>query len=164
MLKLFHRKKDRTNRYPGKVYATQDGTAVSLQEVPDDVIRNNLLGIGVAIIPKSGKVVAPVDGMVTAIANTKHAYCIKTSDGLEVIIHIGVDTVALQGKGFNALVEKGDYVLAGELICEVDLDYLAENKVPCHTAILISNHEELKKIDFSLGEVQAGSSIIAQYD
>jgi glucose-specific phosphotransferase system IIA component len=163
MLKMF-KKKAAINRHPGEIFATQDGTAVPLSEVPDEVISAGILGDGAAIVPSSGKVVMPVDGTVTSIAKTKHAFCIQSSDGLELLIHIGVDTVQLGGRGFKVFVKEGEYVLAGTQIGDVDLELLKEHDISSHTAILISNPGDFSKITPAYTDVEAGASTVIKYD
>lgn len=164
MFKFFKRENtNKINRFCGEIRATQDGITVPLSEVPDNVIKEGILGEGIAIIPSKGRVVSPVDGVVISIASSSHAFCIQTSDGVDVLVHIGVDTVALNGKGFKLHVKKGDYVLAGAPICDVNLSLLVENNLSVHTAILISNPMDFSDISAISGNTVAGVSTIIQY-
>lgn len=164
MFKLFEKKSiSKRSRFCGEIRATQDGVAIPRAEIPDAMIREGLLGEGVAILPRNGKVLSPVDGTVTSIVWSKHAFSIHTSDGVDVLVHIGVDSVTLNGQGFHLCVERGDYVLAGAPICEVDLSLLAEKNIPPHTAILILNADELAEISTVTGEVTAGDSCVIRY-
>jgi len=147
----------------GNIYATQTGTVVSLSEVPDDIIKEKVLGDGVAIIPKEGKVYAPVDGKITQIADSLHAFGLQTADGLEILVHVGIDTVTLKGKGFKVHVKQGDQIYMGDLLCDVDLSVLEENNLLPHTAILITNMEVIKELQMTAGETQAGVSTIMNY-
>ncbi|MDR2662853.1 MAG: PTS glucose transporter subunit IIA [Treponema sp.] len=126
---------------PGTVYATQNGTALAITEMPDEVFAGKVLGDGICILPDDGKVYAPVDGMVESADDTGHAYGIAADDGADIMIHIGVDTVELAGAGFKRLVKPGQSVKAGELICDVDLEAVKKAGYPVHTALLLSNGE-----------------------
>jgi len=162
MFKLFENQKPRKeNRYVGEIRATQDGEAISLSTFPDAIIRDGILGGGMAIIPRNGRVVSPVDGTVTTIAKSGHAFCFETSDGIGLLVHIGVDTVVLNGNGFDVLVKEGDYVLAGTPICDVDLALLEARNIPAHTAILLPSHSDVEGA--VLGCVQAGVTTVIHY-
>lgn len=164
MFKLFEKvKSEKVNRYIGEIHATQDGVAIPLAEVPDRVISEGILGEGMAIIPQNGKVVSPVDGTVICVATSGHAFGIQTSDGVDVLVHIGVDTVNLDGQGFQVYAKEGDYVLAGTPICFVDLSLLAKRNIPSHTATLISNSASFADIIPVTGEVVAGISKVIKY-
>ena len=101
-----------------QILAPAEGKCVPMSEVNDPTFSQEILGKGIAIIPAVGKVYAPADGEVTMVFETKHALSVKTSDGAELIIHIGLDTVNLQGKYFNAHVAAGDKVKAGDLLMD----------------------------------------------
>lgn len=164
MFKLFEKKTIAgQNRFCGEIYATQDGVAMPRAKIPDAMIREGLLGEGIAILPKNGRVLSPVDGIVSSIVWSKHAFCLHTSDGADVLVHIGIDTVTLNGQGFHPCVERGEYVLAGAPICEVDLPLLAEKNLLPHTAILILNADEFSEISVEAGEVSAGASCVIRY-
>ena len=113
---------------PSVVYAPLTGKAVPLDQVPDPVFSGKVLGDGVAIIPEDGKIVSPVDGEVESVAETGHAYGFSTEDGLELLVHVGLETVSLKGECFKVHVKAGDKVKKGDLVAEVDLAYLAEKK------------------------------------
>ena len=95
-----------------ELLATQNGTIVDLKDVPDEAFAQKLLGDGVAILPTDNEVYSPVDGTIIQVSDTLHAYGISTKDGLDILIHIGIDTVELQGEGFEPLVKEGDQVKA----------------------------------------------------
>ena len=101
-----------------------NGKVVKIDEVPDSVFADKILGDGVAIIPDDGKFVSPVEGEIVSIADSLHAIGIETVDGVELIIHIGLDTVKLEGKGFSVHVNVGDKVKKGDDLVDVDLDVL----------------------------------------
>lgn len=146
----------------GCLYAAQTGTAISLSEVPDDVFSMKIMGDGAAVIPDDTIVLSPAEGTIAVVADTKHAYAIVTDDGLEVLIHIGLETVDLKGKGFNPLVAVGDRVQVGTPLCELE-ETLLKGKEPLYTPIIITNMNELKKFETHLGKVTAGKSCIIQY-
>lgn len=163
MFSLFKKNRPRVSWQPGQVYATQNGTAVPLSDVPDDVIKDKILGDGIAIIPNDGIVVSPVDAEIVSIADSSHAFCLRTPDGIDFLIHIGVDTVALKGEGFRVYVKAGDTVGAGEVLCDVDLKFLRHKGFDSHTAILISNPELAGQICTFHGKVKAGTSVVLAY-
>lgn len=104
------------------------GDVVALEQVPDEAFASKAVGDGIAVKPTSNIVVAPAAGTVVKIFNTNHAFCLETNNGAEIVVHMGIDTVALEGKGFKRLVEEGTDVKAGEPILEMDLDFLNANE------------------------------------
>ena len=102
------------------VYAPLNGQAVALEQVPDEVFSEKVLGDGLGIIPSDGKVYSPVNGEISSVAETLHAYGFESDDGLEILVHVGLDTVALKGEGFKSYVNEGDKVCVGDLVAEVD--------------------------------------------
>lgn len=115
------------------------GRVVSLTEVPDEVFSKGIMGKGVAILPASSHVVAPLDGEVTALFPTKHAIGITGDNGIEVLIHVGIDTVKLDGKGFTAHVKQGQHVSKGDALLDVDFDMLRDLGYEIITPVIISN-------------------------
>lgn len=143
--------------------ATQNGKVVALEEVPDEAFAQKMLGDGVAIIPQSGEVYSPVSGKVVQVTDTLHAYGIQSDDGLDVLVHIGVNTVELKGEGFTAMVKEGDSVKAGDLLAKVDLALLKEKKYPLYTPVIITNIDDVTEISYNLGAATAAETIIATY-
>ncbi len=125
-----------------EIYAPVNGEIIPLDQVPDPVFNQKMMGEGVAVIPNEGTFRAPVEGTVVLIADTKHAIGLRTNDGTEVLIHIGLETVSLQGKGFTVLVETGDTVSLGQPLIEVDLEYIREHATSIVTPIIITNSSE----------------------
>lgn len=115
------------------------GEIISVAEVPDEVFSNKMMGDGFAIIPDEGKVYAPVSGEVVNMFPTKHAIGIKSSGGMEVLIHFGIDTVNLKGEGFKGIVKQGDQVVKGQLILEVDLEFVRQQVPSIATPIIFTN-------------------------
>lgn len=122
-----------------KIYAPVNGDIIPLEQVPDPVFKEKMMGEGIAVIPSDGYIHSPVKGMVTLIAETKHAIGIKTNDGIELLIHVGLETVSLKGKGFNVIVKVGDRVSVGQLLMEMDLEYVKNHAKSTVTPIVITN-------------------------
>ncbi len=137
-----------------------DGEVVALESVDDEVFSQKMAGDGVAIIPISNVFTAPIDGTITKIFSTNHAYSIKSTKDLEVMVHIGLDTVALDGKGFERLVKEGDEVKAGDKIIRVDLAYIKEHAKDIITPIIISDESDVRKIDKRLNIVKSQDIIM----
>ena len=112
-----------------RIIAPLTGQAVALEQVPDPVFSQKIIGDGVAVIPEDGKIVSPVDGEVVSVADTKHAFGFRSEDGLELLVHVGLETVSLKGECFRVHAKAGDKVKAGDLIAEVDLAALKEKNI-----------------------------------
>lgn len=123
MFGLFKKKKEATN----DVVAPAKGKLINIEEVSDLTFSKKLLGDGFAIKPYGGTIVSPIDGEIIMIFPTAHAFGVKRKDGLEVLIHVGIDTVELKGKGFDKLVKQGDKVFAGDVCVKVDLETIEGN-------------------------------------
>ena len=141
----------------------QNGKAVSLSEVPDEAFSEKMLGDGVAVIPEDNRVLSPVSGTVIDVTDTLHAYCIQTNDGLDILVHIGINTVELKGEGFKSFVKCGDTVKAGDLIAEADISFLKEKGYPVFTPVIITNMDAVKDVSFLTGDVQAAKSCVITY-
>lgn len=115
------------------------GTVISLEEVNDSVFSSGMMGPGIAIEPTEGKVVSPFDGRVEMLFNTNHAIGLVSDTGIEMLIHIGMDTVNLQGKGFNPLVKTGDSIKKGQVLLTFDIEMIQENGYPVTTPIILTN-------------------------
>ena len=137
-----------------------DGEVVTLDSVNDGVFSNKLVGDGVAVIPMSDMFTAPIDGVVSKIFSTNHAYSIKSNKDLEVMVHIGLDTVELAGKGFERLVEEGSTVKAGDAIIKVDLAYIKENAKDVITPVVILETSDVKEIVKIENIVKSGDIIM----
>ncbi len=131
------------------------GRVVPLSEVPDKVFSEKILGDGCAVIPEDGKIFSPVDGVISSIAEARHAYGITAEDGTELLIHVGIETVKLEGKGFSVYVHAGDKIGKGELIAEADLDLIKKEGLSPLTPIIICNAEENDRLTAAQGKVKA---------
>ena len=142
------------------VYAPLTGKAVPLEQVPDPVFSGKVLGDGVAIIPEDGRIVSPVDGQIESVAETGHAYGFSTEDGLELLVHVGLETVSLKGECFKVHVKEGDKVKKGDLVAEVDLAYLAEKNINPITSVLICSDMDDQDLKCTEGGVEAGKTAV----
>ena len=143
-----------------KVIAPLSGKVIALSEVPDEVFSQKVLGDGAAIIPEDGKIVSPVNGEVSTVSETLHAYGFTSDDGLEILVHVGIDSVALKGAGFTAHVKEGDKLKAGDLVAEVDLDVLKKNNIPTITPVLVCDGADELVMTAATGSVAAGKSVV----
>ena len=137
-----------------------DGIADQLENVPDEAFASKVMGDGMMVIPETPYIKAPVDGIVSFVFDTKHAIGIKTTEGIDLIIHIGVDTVKLQGQGFKVLVKEGDKITKLKKLVELDLEYLGENAPSLATPVICpSLNENQKIIPLVKGAVKAGDDL-----
>lgn len=139
--------------------APVSGTVVAIDRVPDEAFASKAVGDGLAIQPTSSTVVAPTAGTLVKIFNTNHAFCLETAKGVEVVVHMGLDTVALQGKGFTRLAEEGAEVVAGQPILEMDLVFLNEHARSMVSPVVVSNIDDFAGLTLLAGEtVVAGET------
>ncbi|WP_340081435.1 beta-glucoside-specific PTS transporter subunit IIABC [Terribacillus sp. FSL K6-0262] len=145
-----HRQEEAPGNKDGKkgevVVSPMTGEVVKLAEVKDPAFASGGMGQGIALIPSEGRLYAPIDGKVEMAFPTKHAYGLRTADGGEVLIHIGLDTVKLGGEGFTSYVDTGDSVTKGDLIAEFDLDTLRKKGFDCTTLMVITNALHYKEV------------------
>ncbi|HBS5598122.1 TPA: PTS N-acetyl glucosamine transporter subunit IIABC [Klebsiella pneumoniae] len=135
------------------------GDVVALEQVPDEAFASKAVGDGIAVKPTSNIVVAPAAGTVVKIFNTNHAFCLETNNGAEIVVHMGIDTMALEGKGFKRLVEEGTDVKAGEPILEMDLDFLNANARSMISPVVCSNSDDYSAlVILASGKVVAGQT------
>jgi glucose-specific phosphotransferase system IIA component len=154
---LFKRNRER------ELLAVCDGISLEAEKIPDEAFSSGMLGVGYGIEPSSSSFYSPVSGKIESIADTKHAYTITTDDGIDILVHIGIDTVELGGNGFASFVTERQSVRAGDLIARVDLDAIREKGLPTITAVLIANEEKIEKLSFKFGYVRGGSDRVAAY-
>lgn len=138
------------------------GEILSITEVPDQVFSQKMMGDGFAVKPTVGKVVAPVNGKVLNIFPTKHAIGLQAENGLELLIHIGIDTVKLKGEGFTQKVEEGQEVKQGDVLMEVDLDFIAKNAASTITPIIFTNLQEGQTVEVKAGQVKENQGGIVE--
>ena len=146
----------------GKILSPMTGEAVGLGEVPDPVFSQKIIGDGMAVIPSEGKLLSPVDGEVISVADTKHAFGLRTAEGLELLIHVGLETVHLNGECFQVFVKPGDKVKAGDLLAEVDLAYLKERGINPITPVLVCGGFQGQQLNAAAGPVQAGKTVLME--
>ena len=137
-----------------EIKSPMNGMVIPLSEVPDAVFSSEMLGKGFGVEPSEGKAYAPVDGEVTTVFDTKHAIGLMSKHGVELLIHIGMDTVKLNGKGFDVKVKTGDQVKAGDLLAEFDMDLIKGEGYPVTTAVVVTNTDDCEEIS----EVRTGAA------
>ena len=138
-----------------------NGRIVPLSEVSDETFASEMLGTTVAVEPSDGRIAAPCDAEVLNVFDTGHAVCLTTKSGGELLIHVGVDTVKMEGKGFTKKVADGDKVHAGDVLIEADLDAIREAGYPATTMVILTNADQFSKVEKAEpGEVGTGSRIM----
>ena len=143
-----------------EIYAPLSGEIVNIEDVPDVVFSEKIVGDGIAIRPNGNKIVAPVDGVVGKIFETNHAFSMESKEGVELFVHFGIDTVELKGEGFTRVAQEGQSVKRGDTIIEFDLALLEQKAKSVLTPVVISNMDEITNIDKKAGEVVAGESVV----
>ena len=119
------------------------GTLLNLENVPDEVFAKRMMGDGFAVDPTVGKIYAPVSGVIKAAFPIKHAIGIEAKDGTEILIHIGMDTVELNGEGFTSHIKEGQKIKQGDLLMEVDLDFIASQGKPVITPVIFTSGQSI---------------------
>ena len=144
------------------IYSPVTGVAKDLSEVNDEAFASRMMGDGVAVTPTDSVIKAPADGEISFVFDTKHAIGFTTDDGVSLIIHVGIDTVKLQGKGFEILKQQGEKVKKGEPIMKIDIDYLKKNAPSLDTPVMCTELKDNEKIRvIKVGEVKAGEELFA---
>ena len=145
-----------------KIQAVVDGSSIDIEKVNDSTFSQKIMGDGIAIIPDNGIVVAPCDGKITVLPESKHAFGIL-SDGVEVLVHIGVDTVNLKGQGFENKVSQGSIVKQGDPIITFERETLISQGIDCTTMVIILNRSEFSDIKcMTGGAVVAGQNTVIE--
>lgn len=144
------------------IYAPMTGDIIPIAEVPDPTFSEKMMGDGVAIEPQDGEVRAPVDGEIVQLFPTKHAIGIRSQLGVEVLIHIGLETVGLDGQGFEAHVQQGEYVKKGDLLITIDLKYIRKHAESTISPIVITNSNEWTLTETENAQVKAGQSLLLE--
>ncbi|CUU51091.1 PTS sugar transporter subunit IIA [Clostridium beijerinckii] len=155
------------NKNKNKVfYAFANGVSVDLSEVNDEVFSQKMMGEGVAIKPSEGKIYSPCDGAIAAVMReSKHAVGIRTKEGVEFLIHVGIDTVALNGEGFKLHCEEGKTVKKGELLLSFDRNFIKEKGLDDITMLVISEPKNHKVVNIYTGlDMKANEMILLEYN
>lgn len=147
------------------VYAPITGYIVPVGDVEEPIFSGRVVGDGIAIMPEEGEVVAPVAGTVSFIGEQKHTYGITTFDGIEILIHLGINTVKLDGKCFDPKVKVGDRVEVGAPLCTMDLMTLQEQKfdTTCPVVITSGAMDKIKRLTVCTGQAEAGKTVCMRF-
>lgn len=153
---------EKTQAIAEDLLAVADGHVISITDVKDPVFAQKMIGDGFACIPDNGSVYSPVSGTITTVFPTKHAYGITTDQGLEVLIHIGIDTVSLKEDAFVTNLKSGDAIKAGDLIASVDLDILKKEEKDPSVIVIIPNSQDVSEVQLLKTGLQAAKTRVAQ--
>ena len=148
----FRRKKQR------ELYAPVNGCGIALDDVRDEVFSKRLMGDGCAFLPETTSVCSPIDGDLILVADTLHAFGVRSREGIELLIHIGLDTVQLNGEGFQARVAQGDRVKKGQLLVSFDMAFIEEKGYCLETPVLVTNSDNYLEV------VETAAEHVAQGD
>ncbi|TDM04192.1 glucose-specific PTS transporter subunit IIBC [Macrococcus carouselicus] len=143
-----------------EVFAPITGEVVDITKVPDEVFAGKMMGDGVAILPESGEVFAPFDGVVKMDFPTKHALGLESEEGVEMLIHYGLETVGLKGEGFEVLVKPGDKIAIGQPLLKADLDFIRKNAKSDITPVVFTNLGNKQMLDVQYGQVKHGDKLM----
>jgi PTS system glucose-specific IIA component len=159
---LFGKKKEDQSGKVLEISSPVNGKYVKIEDIPDPVFAEKMMGEGFGIEPSEGSVVAPVSGEVIQVFQTNHAVGIKTDSGVEVLIHIGLETVAMEGEGFTGHVAQGDKVKTGDKLVDVDLSLVEKEANSTITPVIITNSADvIESFDYvETSEVTAGESVV----
>jgi PTS system glucose-specific IIA component len=153
---LLFKKKERIVEFKSPIV----GEVVALADVPDQVFAGKMVGDGIAFKPDEGVLFAPVSGRIVQVFPTKHAIGLETKEGLDVLIHIGINTVEMKGEGFRSFVSKNQWVEAGDKIMEFDLDLIEKYGKSTVTPVIITNMGDVKSIEFYDGKVTPQATVM----
>jgi len=157
MFKFFNKKQ----KSDLKLIAPATGKVIDLSEVPDPVFAQKMVGDGVAIDVAGDTIVAPADGTLTLVFKTKHAFALTLNNGIELLVHIGLDTVSLDGEGFEQLAQEGTFVKAGTPIIKINRDFILEKGFSLITPILVTNPDIVSELSTYINrDVTAGEDEI----
>ena len=159
--KLFG-KKEEIN--PNHVYAPMAGEAVAISEVPDPTFSSGAMGNGIAIKPTDGKVCSPVNGTVDMMFDTGHAVTLVSDNGIEILIHVGLETVGLEGKPFQVKVQNGQKVKKGDILMIADLAAIEAAGLPTITPVLICNTDDYTTFNTTTGKAVTNADVVIELD
>jgi PTS system glucose-specific IIA component len=142
------------------IIAPLSGEIVAIEDVPDVVFAEKIVGDGIAIRPTGNKMVAPCDGEIGKIFETNHAFSLESDSGIELFVHFGIDTVELKGEGFTRIAQEGQKVKMGDTIIEFDLEFLKEKAKSILTPVVISNMDEIKELQKMSGTVDVATDAV----
>ena len=140
------------------IIAPLSGEIVAIEDVPDVVFAEKIVGDGIAIRPTGNKMVAPCDGEIGKIFETNHAFSLQSTSGIELFVHFGIDTVELKGEGFTRIAQEGQNVKMGDTIIEFDLEVLKKKAKSILTPVVISNMDEIKELQKMSGTVEVATN------
>lgn len=158
--KLFGGKTEEIN--PNHIYAPMAGTAVAISEVPDPTFSSGMMGNGIAIQPTDGKVCSPVNGTVDMMFDTGHAVSLVSDAGAEILIHVGLETVGLNGAPFTIKVKSGDKVKKGQVLMVADLDAIKAAGLPTITPVLICNTDDYATFNTTVGNAVTNDDVVIE--
>ena len=143
------------------VVAPVSGKCIRIEEVPDEVFSSKMMGDGFAVIPEGDTVAAPVSGEITMIPDLKHAFGLKTRTGIELLVHIGLDTVNLQGQGFTVLAKQGSKIRAGEPVIRVDKEFMEKQGINLTTIVIFTEgYKQEVELEFFGQQVKLGDVLL----
>lgn len=145
-------KANKVETEPGVVYAPMSGKVIPMEEIPDPVFSQGVVGLGCGLEPEDGEVAAPFNGKVVSVTDTKHAIGIQSDDGIEILIHVGMDTVQMNGDGFVLKVKEGDRVSCGQILIKCDLGKIKKAGYPTTTAVIVTNAMDYENVEFTPAE------------
>ena len=149
----------------GKLFAPITGETISLDKVEDEVFSSKALGDGIAFVPAVGEVYSPCTGVIDNFFDTSHAIGLTSADGVEVLIHVGMDTVSLKGEGFTPMAKTGDHVKKGQLLLKFDIDFITGKGYKVVTPMVITNGDDIKSLTPApLGKVAAKEAVVLTYE
>ena len=157
--KLFG-KKEEIN--PNHVYAPMAGEAVDISQVPDPTFSSGAMGTGIAIQPTDGKVCSPVNGTVDMMFDTGHAVTLVSDNGIEILIHVGLETVGLNGAPFQVKVQNGQKVKQGDILMIADLDAIKAAGLPTITPVLIRNTDDYTTFNTTTGKAVTNADVVIE--
>jgi len=158
------KKKDAAPSFPVVLAADAAGAFVKMEDIPDEVFAQGILGPGCGIEPTGDTVFAPFDGRVVSVASTLHAIGLESDEGIELLIHIGMDTITLRGSGFTLLVQEGQTVRAGTPLLRVDLDVIRAAGLSTESAVIVTNADDLPALHLTAGGIVSTGTPLFKFE